>query len=89
MAENLCLRCQIARDGDSKDDGFYAPVSKKLLDVTGYDCAWSRLSDGQREHCLERGVSPERFCELRARATATWLAEWDKEHGIELDNAHG
>ena len=81
----LCARCQ--QESNRENHGFHSELLPKLMDAEPASCAWAALSDGQREYISERGVSPSRFCQLRSRATATWLEKWDKEH--EFDNSNG
>lgn len=67
MAQNLCASCRV----------------KLKHDVDwNVECAWSRLSNKQRDYLSSRGVSPTKFCGLRAVADAEWMIELDKENDI-------
>ena len=72
-----CARCR--QEANREDHGFHAPLQRKLMDAEPTDCAWARLSDGQRNYLMERGVSPSRFCQLRQRATKEWLDKSKEE----------
>lgn len=45
-------------------------TDKKLGYVLGDSCAWSRLSDEQKNYLASKGVSPARFCICRKQADA-------------------